>query len=113
MRITRRWLAALLLALGLLPGVDRVLLAHAHAHESTSPWLSAAGPGNQARGADAGWLDCAACHARATLDTLGFDAHPERHGAAPAAAPVAATAAAPSAPCLDAPSARGPPLRIV
>jgi hypothetical protein len=111
MRITRRWLAALLLALGILPGVDRILLAHVHT--SASPVLSAAAHGEDARGARAGWLDCAACHARAALDALGFDAHPERHGAAPAAPPLSAPAATPAAFHGETPPARGPPLRIV
>jgi hypothetical protein len=112
MRVTRRWFAALLLALGLLPGVDRILLAHVH--ESASPVASAALPGaGGANAAGEGWLDCAACHARATLDALAIDAHPERHGAAPAAAPLPAPCAAPAAPRPDAPPVRGPPLRIV
>lgn len=112
MLISRRWFAALLLALGLLPGVDRILLAHVH--ESTSPVLSApaAGQGARSSGGEA-WLDCAACHARATLDTLTIDAHPERHGAAPAAAPLPALCAFLSEPRAETPPARGPPTRIV
>jgi hypothetical protein len=112
MRITRRWFAALLLALGLLPGVDRILLAHVH--ESASPVFSAAAAGQGARGAGGeAWLDCAACHARATLDALTINAHPERHGAAPAAAPLPALCAFPSEPRAETPPARGPPTRIV
>ena len=112
MRVTRRCLAALLLALGLLPGVDRILLAHVH--ESAAPAFESAAPGDLGGGAaGAGWLDCAACHARATLDTLVIDAHPERHGAAPVAARPAAPAALPSAPRIETPPARGPPLPIV
>jgi YD repeat-containing protein len=99
MRVTRRCLAALLLALGLLPGVDRILLAHAH--ESAAPALHASAAGASERGGErAGWLDCAACHARATLDALAIDAHPESHGAAPVAALPSAHAALPSAPRL-------------
>ena len=112
MRITRRWFAALLLALGLLPGVDRILLAHVH--ESATPVLSAAanGEGTRSSGGDA-WLDCAACHARATLDALTIDAHPERHGAAPAAAPLPEPGAFPAEPRAETPPARAPPTRIV
>jgi len=114
MRITRRWLAALLLALGLLPSVDRILLAHAHVHESASQSLSAAPSGAGTGGASsAAWLDCAACQARATLDALTIDAHPERHGAAPAATPLPEPRAFPSAPRAETPPARGPPTRIV
>jgi hypothetical protein len=111
MRIHRRWLAALLLALGILPGVDRILLAHVHT--SASPALSAAAPSEDARGARAGGLGCGACHARAAQGALGFDAHPERHGAAPAPAPLSALAAAPAALHGETPPARGPPARIV
>jgi hypothetical protein len=112
MRTSRRWLAALLLALGMLPGVERILLAHVHG--ASTPAIAATAP--DAGSADAlgeGWLDCAACHARATLDSLAIDAHPERHGAAPFAAPAQRPGAAPPAPCTDAPSARAPPPRIV
>ena len=112
MRITRRWFAALLLALGLLPGVDRILLAHVH--ESASPVLDAAAPGEGAGGSGSeAWLDCAACQARATLDALTIDAHPERHGAAPATAPISEPCAFPSEPRAETPPARGPPTRIV
>jgi hypothetical protein len=41
------------------------------------------------------------------------DAHPERHGAAPAAVVILAPCSAPSAARLETPPARGPPLRIV
>jgi hypothetical protein len=112
MRVTRRWLATLLLALGLLPGVDRILLAHVH--ESAAPALESAAPGDLGgNAAGAGWLDCAACHARATLDTLVIDAHPERHGAAPVTALPAVHATLPRPPRAPTPPARGPPLRIV
>src|SRR5512139_1424978 len=112
MRVTRRWFAALLLALGLLPGVERVLLAHVHG--SASPVLGAASAGDDARGASGeAWLDCAACQARATLDALTIDAHPERHGAAPAAAPLPELRAFPSEPRAETPPVRGPPTRIV
>jgi len=112
MCVPRRWFAALLLALGLLPGVDRILLAHVH--ESASPVASAALPGSGAYGGSAaGWLDCAACHARATLAALVVDAHPERHGAAPAVASLPAPAAAPAAARPSTDPVRGPPLRIV
>jgi hypothetical protein len=60
-----------------------------------------------------GLAGCAACQARATLDSLVVDAHPERHGAAPAAAPLLRQAAAPHAAHAETPPARAPPLRIV
>jgi hypothetical protein len=109
MRLTRRWLSALLLALGLLPGVDRILLAHVH--ESAGPLIAAASQGENAR--SEGWLHCAACHARATLDALVVDAHPERHGAAPATPPRAGLPAFAAATRAASPPARGPPPAIV
>jgi hypothetical protein len=112
MRVSRRWLAALWLALGLLPGVERILVAHVH--ESASPVLAAAGSGWPGSGQESeSWLDCAACHARATLGALAFDAHPERHGAQPAAPPAPVVAAPPATPHAEAPPARGPPHPIV
>jgi hypothetical protein len=112
MRTPRRWLAALWLALGLLPGVDRILLAHAH--PEATPVASAARAGGGLAGpAAGGWLDCAACHARATLDGVVVDAHPERHGAAPAAAPLPEPYRAPTAARAETPPARAPPLPIV
>ena len=112
MRISRRWFAALLLALGLLPGVDRILLAHVHG--GTELAVAAAQPdaGSADANSDA-WLDCAACHARATLAALAIDAHPERHSAEPFAAPLTRRASALPAPQGAAPSARAPPSRIV
>jgi len=109
MRATRRWLAALLLVLGIAPGAERVLLGHAH---------PAAGPVAQLfathEGAAAGLSGCAACQARATLAAIAVDAHPERHGVAPAARPEARPSAAPDARPPDTPRARAPPLlRIV
>lgn len=109
MRSTRRWLSALVLALGLVPGADRILLAHVHG--DAGPVLSAAAAGASA-GREAS-LDCAACHARATLDTLAIDAHPERHGAAPAAPPLEPPAGVRAAPRPDTPRTRGPPAPIV
>jgi hypothetical protein len=112
MRVSRRWLAALWVVFGLLPGVDRILLAHVH--DSANPVLRTAPAESGASGAQsAAWLDCAACHARATLDALTFDAHPERHGAAPAAAPLPHPCAPPAEPHAEAPPVRGPPLPIV
>jgi hypothetical protein len=112
MRVPRRWLAAFWLALGLLPGVERILVAHVH--ESARPELGAPTPGAGAGGAASeSWLDCAACHARATLDALVVDAHPERHGAAPASPAVALCAAPHAAPHTETPPARGPPHPIV
>ena len=112
MRVSRRWLAALYLALGLVPGVDRILVAHVH--EGAGPALHAASAASNGGGSQSeGWLDCAACHARATLDALVFDAHPERHGAEPASAPEPLRAAPPPAPHAETPPARGPPLPIV
>jgi hypothetical protein len=112
MCITRRWFAVLLLALGLLPSADRILLAHVH--ESAGPVLSAAaaGEGAHAAGGEA-WLDCATCHSRAALDALAIDAHPERHDVAPADEPLPELCAAPSPAHAETPPARGPPLRIV
>jgi hypothetical protein len=112
MRVSRRWLAALWLALGLLPGVERILVAHVHesARPELAPAAHDAGAGGQASEA---WLDCAACHARATLGALVVDAHPERHGAAPAAPVPALSEAPPAAPALATPPARGPPHQIV
>ena len=102
----------LLVALGMLSGVESILLAHVHG--PSHPTLHAAAPdAAPAGGVGEGWLDCAACHARAALDSLVVDAHPERHGAAPFAAPALRPRAAPPAPYADAPSARAPPLRIV
>jgi hypothetical protein len=112
MRVSRRWFAAFWLALGLLPGVERILIAHVH--ESGRPVLAADTAGAGASGARSeGWLDCAACQARATLAALVFDAHPERHGAEPAAPPAPAGAAAPGAEPAETPPARGPPHTIV
>jgi hypothetical protein len=109
MRITRRWLAASIVALGLLPGVERALLAHAH--HGTGPAAELGAPAEA--DAPGGLSGCAACQARATLDSLAVDAHPERHGAAPAAVVILAPCSAPSAARLETPPARGPPLRIV
>jgi hypothetical protein len=111
MRVSRRWFAALWLALGLLPGVERILLAHVH--ETARPVLAAetAAGANGAR--SEGWLDCAACHARASLDALVVDAHPERHGAEPAATPQPVVAEAPSFDHGEPPPARAPPHPIV
>jgi hypothetical protein len=107
----RRWLAALGLALGLLPGVERILVAHLH--ESAQPVLASAGAGGGGGQEGRGWLDCAACHARATLGALVFDAHPERHGAEPAAAPAPAVSPLHAAPRVETPPPRGPPQPIV
>ncbi len=112
MRTSRRWFAVLLLALGLLPGVDRILLAHVHG----GPELTLAAARPDAGSADAnrdGWLDCAACHARAALDALVIDAHPERHGAGPFAAPLAEYAFLLPSRHAAAAAARAPPSRIV
>ena len=109
MRVTRRWLAASIVALGLLPGVERVVLAHAH--HGAGPAAELAAPVDA--DAPGGLSGCAACQARATLDSLVVDAHPERHGAAPALALSHLPCAAPGAPRLQTPPARGPPLRIV
>jgi hypothetical protein len=109
MRITRRWLATAVVALGLLPGAERALLAHAH--HGSSPHEEVSAPAEPE--ASGGLSGCAACQARATLDSLVVDAHPERHGAAPVAAPLQRPCAAPSAPRAETPPARGPPLPIV
>jgi hypothetical protein len=111
MRLSRRWFAALWLALGLLPGVERVLVAHFHA--SASPAFAAAGAGSGSGEQSPSGLDCAACHARATLSALVFDAHPARHGAEPAAPPEPVIAAPPAAPDAASPPPRGPPPPIV
>jgi hypothetical protein len=109
MHASRRWLAASLIALGLLPGVERVLLTHVHHGAGPTAELAAASEAESATGLSA----CAACQARATLDSLAVDAHPERHGAAPAAPPLPEPGAAPPAQRAGPPPARGPPLRIV
>jgi hypothetical protein len=112
MRGSRRWLAAFWLALGLLPGVERILVAHVHG--SARPEVAAAAHGAGAGGeASEAWLDCAACHARATLGALVVDAHPERHGAAPTTPAPALSEAPPAAPHLETPPPRGPPHPIV
>ena len=107
MRATRRWLAASLFALGLLPGVERVLLAHAH--HGAGPVHELVAPGDAASDGPSG---CAACQARATLGALAVDAHPERHGAAPTEQPTTRPAPVPSAPRVETPPARAPPLAI-
>ena len=109
MRATRRGLAALLLALGLLPSVDRALLAHAHHGPAPLAGWNAAGEAD----APGGPSGCAACQARATLDAVAIDAHPERHGLAPTLPPAARPCTAPVAPRLETPPVRGPPLQIV
>jgi hypothetical protein len=109
MRASRRWLAASLIALGLIPGVERALLAHVHPGSGPIAELAAASESH----AGGGLAGCAACQARATLDSLALDAHPERHGAAPAAPPLSQPCRAPHAAHAETPPARGPPLRIV
>jgi hypothetical protein len=109
MRATRRWLAASLVALGLIPGVERVLLTHVHHRTGPDAELAATSEADEAGGLSG----CAACQARATLDSLVVDAHPERHGAAPAAPPLPQPCAAPRAVRAETPPARAPPLRIV
>jgi hypothetical protein len=109
MRATRRWLAASLIALGLIPGVERILLSHVHHAAGPNAELSAASDS----GASGGLSGCAACQARATLHSLAVDAHPERHGLAPVAPPQARPCTAPAAPPLATAPARGPPLQIV
>ena len=108
MRATRRWLAASIVALGLLPGVEKILLAHAH--HGPSPVAEFAATDEPASD---GLSGCAACQARATLSALAVDAHPERHGAAPSAPALARPCTAPSARSAPTPPARAPPLRIV
>jgi hypothetical protein len=105
----RRWLAAALLGLALLPGLERSLLAHAHIGHGPTTAVSAAPE------ADAAGLieDCAVCQARASLGSLAIDAHPERHGAAPVAPALLCSERAPAPPRLETPYVRGPPLRIV
>jgi hypothetical protein len=98
-----------LIALGLIPGVERALLAHVHHGSGPIAELAAASESDAAGGLSG----CAACQARATLDSLVVDAHPERHGAAPAAAPLLRQPATPAAAHLETPPARAPPLRIV
>jgi hypothetical protein len=106
---TRRWLSTWLLALALLPGVERTLLAHGHASAGPVAQLAAA----PLAGATDGLRDSAACQARASLGSLAIDAHPERHGAAPPAPALALPDARVEAPRLETPPVRGPPLRIV
>jgi hypothetical protein len=92
--------------------VDRILLTHSHggAELAIAPLQADAG----AAGASGHLgLGCAACHARATLDVLAIDAHPESHGAAPFAASSGAPSCVLPAAFCEAPSARAPPSRIV
>jgi hypothetical protein len=108
MPTTRRWLAAWLLALALLPGLERGLLAHDHASASPVAQLAAA-----PEAAAAGVLqDCFACHARASLSAMAIDAHPERHGAAPPELILAPPAPAPLVAQVETPYVRGPPPQI-
>lgn len=109
MPTTRRWLAAWFLALALLPGVERSLLAHDHT--SAGP-VAQVSPLPDAVGAD-GLQDCVACQARASLHAMAIDAHPERHGAAPPSRVLVLPGPAPLAPRFETPYVRGPPLRIV
>jgi hypothetical protein len=109
MRDSRRWFAALLVALGLLPGVERLLLAHVHHASGPAAELAAV----DEHAAAGGVSGCAACQARATLGAFALDAHPERHGVAPAAPPLPRPCAAPPAPRAETPPARAPPLPIV
>ncbi len=104
----RRWLASGLVALALLPGLERSLLAHDHASPGSVTQLS----GTPHAGA-AGLNGCAVCQARASLGSLAIDRHPERHGAAPVSPPLSLREPAPAAPRLETPHVRGPPLRIV
>jgi hypothetical protein len=98
-----------LIALGLVPGVERALLAHVHHGAGPTAELAAASETHAAGGLSG----CAACQARATLDSLVVDAHPERHGVAPAAAPLPEPCTGLPAARVETPPARGPPLRIV
>jgi hypothetical protein len=109
MPTTRRWLATGFLALALLPGVERSLLAHDHA--SAGP-VAQVTPAPDAASTD-GLQDCVACQARASLDAVAIDAHPERHGAAPPALFLVLPGPAPLAPRFETPYVRGPPFRIV
>jgi hypothetical protein len=105
----RRWLVVWLLGLTLLTGLERSLLAHGHGSAGPVAAIDAAPE------ADATDLreDCAACQARASLGSLTIDAHPERHGAAPAARVLTLAERPLEAPRLSTPYVRGPPLRIV
>jgi hypothetical protein len=99
-----------LVAIGLLTGAEGSLLTHAHVAET--PTIGASAPGAPVAPTGAA-PDCAACHARAAVDALVVDAHPERHGAAPCAAPPLDPHGAPPARGLAPAPARAPPHRIV
>jgi len=104
-----RWLVAWLLGLALLPGLEWSLLSHSHVGSGPELTVDAAAPA-----ATVGRLEhCGACQARASLGALEIDAHPERHGAAPAEPVPVSPPRAPCAPRLETPHVRGPPSPIV
>lgn len=101
----------LLVALGLLPGVDRVLLAHVHGSGGLA--ATAADTGAPA-GTDSPLSGCAVCQARAALDAAAPAAHAARSALPIAAAPPAPVETPLLRRCARVHAPRGPPLlRIV